>query len=192
MISCTYNATAYAARSLIAPSPMPEAHSRPPDELERRALPFGTDDASLPRRRVTMKPYGLDLRKRIVDAYDNKEGSVRELAERFAVVPNTVQNYLNLRRETDSLDPRPSGGGPGPLIDEQGLQEVRHLVEEHPDATEPELARAFEAQRHIYVSRATMGRARRRLGWTRKKNSSRHGADIGEGPRRAQDLRSAR
>jgi len=41
-----------------------------------------------------MEPYGLDLRTRIVEAHENGEGSVRELAERFAVAPNTVQNYL--------------------------------------------------------------------------------------------------
>ncbi|WP_437762770.1 transposase [Sorangium sp. So ce764] len=50
------------------------------------------------------------MRTRIVEAYDNQEGSVRELAERFAVAPNTVQNYLNLRRQTGSLTPHPSGG----------------------------------------------------------------------------------
>ena len=39
-------------------------------------------------------PYSLDLRRRIVAAYQNGEGSIRELAERFSVAPNTVQNYL--------------------------------------------------------------------------------------------------
>ena len=58
-----------------------------------------------------MGPYSLDLRKRIVDAYRNCEGSVRELAERFAVSPTTVQNYLNLARTTSDLSPCPHGGG---------------------------------------------------------------------------------
>jgi transposase len=140
-----------------------------------------------------MRPYALELRARIVQAYDNQEGSVRELAERFAVVPNTVQNYLNLRRKTGSLEPRRSGGGGGePLINEQGLEDVRRLANERPDATETELAVAFEARRHITVSRATMGRARRRLGFTRKKNTARHRAEHPEGTRGAQSLRSTR
>jgi transposase len=41
-----------------------------------------------------MKPYHTDLRKRIVDAYQKAEGSVRELAVRFKVRPGTVQDYL--------------------------------------------------------------------------------------------------
>ena len=124
-----------------------------------------------------MRPYALDLRTRIVNAYDNEEGSVRELADLFAVTPNTVQNYLNLRRATGSLEPRPSGGGGAePLINEHGLEDVRRLVDERPDASESELAHEFEQRHGISVSRATMGRARRRLGMSRKKNASRHGA----------------
>jgi transposase len=131
-----------------------------------------------------MQPYALDLRRRIVEAYDNKEGSVRDLADRFAVVPSTVQNYLNLRRKTGGLVPRRSGGGGGgPLISEQRLQDVRRLVDERPDATETELAREFERRTRIFVSRATMGRARRRLGMTRKKNAPRYRARYPEGPR---------
>jgi transposase len=133
-----------------------------------------------------MRPYALDLRSRIVEAYDNKEGSVRDLAERFAVAPNTVQNYLSLRRKTGSLEPLPSGGGGAePLINEEGLQEVRRLVDEFPDASETELARAFEERQRVMVSRATIGRARRRLQVTRKKNSSCGRAGHPQGKRRA-------
>jgi putative transposase len=57
-------------------------------------------------------PYRVELRRRIVRAYTNKEGSIRALAaKRFAVAPGTVKNYLNLLRKTGSLAPRPHGGG---------------------------------------------------------------------------------
>ena len=55
--------------------------------------------------------YTIELRRRIVRAYAQGQGSVRELAKRFAVAPNTVQNYRNLLRDTGSLAPRPHGGG---------------------------------------------------------------------------------
>jgi transposase len=122
------------------------------------------------------EPYGHDLRSRIVRAYLNKEGSVRELAERFAVVPNTVQNYLNLFKKTGSLEPRPHGGGIDPRIADDRLDDVRRLVQELPDATESELAHEFSRRHRIPVSRQTMGRALHRIGWTRKKNASRHRA----------------
>jgi transposase len=114
--------------------------------------------------------HGLDLRTRIVESYENKEGSVREIAERFKVSPTTVQSYLKLKRSTGRLDPRPVRGGTAPILGADELEEVRQVVEEHPDATTEELAHEV-ARRHIAaVSRPTMGRALQRLGYTRKKN----------------------
>jgi transposase len=116
-----------------------------------------------------MAPYGIELRARIVEAHSNGEGSIRELAERFAVSPNTVQNYLTLYQTTGSIAPRPHGGGVPPKIDKQGLQQVRALLDEAPDATVDELADEFSRRHHIAVGRSTMDRALHRLGVTRKK-----------------------
>jgi transposase len=119
-----------------------------------------------------MQAYGIELRARIVEAYRNREGSVRELAERFAVAPNTVQNYLTLYRTTGSVEPRPHAGGVPPKIDERGLQQVQALLEETPDATVDELSDDFARRHHLAVGRSTMDRALRRLDVTRKKNLS--------------------
>lgn len=117
--------------------------------------------------------YGQELRARIVESYENKEGSVREIAERFKVSPTTVQSYLKLKRSTGGLDPRPVSGGTAPILGAEELEKVRQVVEEHPDATTEELAHEV-ARRHIAaVSRPTMGRALQRLGYTRKKNAAR-------------------
>jgi len=82
-----------------------------------------------------MGPYGLDLRTRIVEAHQNREGSVRELAERFAVAPNTVQNYLTLADAEGDVAPRPHGGGMPRKIDEAGERELCALLEEKSHAT---------------------------------------------------------
>jgi transposase len=116
--------------------------------------------------------YGLDLRSRIVDAYESGEGSIREVADWFSVSPGTVQSYLKLKRETGRLDPRPVSGGVAPLIDDDDLQKVQQLVEEQPDATTEELAHEFAGKHSIAVSRPTMGRALQRVGITRKKNAA--------------------
>lgn len=107
-------------------------------------------------------PYRLELRDRIVRTYDNKEGSIRVLAKRSAVAPNTVQNYLNLLRKTGSLAPFPHGGGVKPRIDPQCLEEMRHLSQETPDATLAEVAEAFAERCHIKVSRHTIVRTLQR------------------------------
>jgi transposase len=113
--------------------------------------------------------YGLELRTRIVEAYERGEGSVRELGERFVVSPGTVQSYLNLKRATGRVEPRPPSGGVEPLISDDDLPKVQQLVDEQPDATTEEYANELARKHAIAVSRPTMGRALQRLQITRKK-----------------------
>jgi transposase len=49
-----------------------------------------------------MQPLSNDLRQRILDAVDNKEGSRRKLAARFKVNTSTITKLLRLRRQTGS------------------------------------------------------------------------------------------
>ena len=116
-----------------------------------------------------MNPYSIDLRQRIVDAHRKGEGSVRELAQRFMVAPNTVQNYLNLERTTGRVAPRPHGGGPAPKLDDVGVQQVRTLLAEKNDRTLDELVDELVVRTKVRVSRSTMWRAVARAGMTRKK-----------------------
>ena len=117
----------------------------------------------------SMGPYSIDLRQRIVDAYQNREGSVRELAERFQVAPNTVQNYLTLVRATGEVAPCPHGGGMPRKIDEAGEQELVALLEEKSHQTLAELVEGMERRRHVHVSVSTMSRTLERMEITRKK-----------------------
>src|SRR4051794_31700588 len=82
-----------------------------------------------------MKPLSNDLRQRILDAVDNREGSRRKLAARFSVNTSTITRLLQLRRQTGSLEPRPHAGGVEPTLDHDALERLRKLVEETPDAT---------------------------------------------------------
>src|SRR3954454_20796481 len=82
-----------------------------------------------------MKPLSNDLRQRILDAVDNREGSRRKLAARFCVNVSTITRLLQLRRQTGSFEPRPHGGGVAPALDHDALERLRELVQETPDAT---------------------------------------------------------
>ena len=82
-----------------------------------------------------MKPLSNDLRERILNAVDNREGSRRKLADRFSVDVSTITRLLQLRRQTGSFQPRPHGGGTAPTLDQDALERLRTVVRERPDAT---------------------------------------------------------
>src|SRR6478672_8931283 len=114
-----------------------------------------------------MQPLSNDLRKRILDAVDNKEGSRRKLAARFKVNTSTITKLLRLRRQTGSYEPRPHAGGVAPTLDGDALQRLRKLVEETPDAT----LDALRQQMGISGSRMIICRALQKLGLSLKKKS---------------------
>ncbi|MEM6251329.1 MAG: helix-turn-helix domain-containing protein [Cyanobacteria bacterium P01_D01_bin.156] len=53
-----------------------------------------------------MKPYSIDLRQKIVDAYVASGISQRKLAEQFRVAPSFVGKLLKQYRETDHVAPK--------------------------------------------------------------------------------------
>ena len=122
-----------------------------------------------------MKPYSMDLRTRVVQAYEHHEGAMRQLAITFRVSLSCVRRLLKHHRETGSVAPKAHGGGDPAKVDVRGLEVVQALVRAAPDATLRELCQRFEAQPQRCVSRATMSRVLARLQRTRKKNVSRHG-----------------
>src|SRR3954467_8767089 len=114
-----------------------------------------------------MQPLSNDLRRRILDAVDHREGSRRKLAVRFKVNTSTITKLLRLRRETGSLEPPPHPGGVAPALDRDALQRLRELVEEPPDATLEALRRRMGAS----GSRMIICRALQKLGLPPKKKS---------------------
>jgi transposase len=130
-----------------------------------------------------MQPLSNDLRKRILEAVDNKEGSRRKLAARFKVNTSTITKLLRLRRETGSFEPRPHGGGVAPTLDQDALERLRGLVVETPDAT----LETLRQNMGIAGSRMIICRALRKLGLPLKKKtphaSERDSPEVQEGRR---------
>jgi transposase len=117
------------------------------------------------------KGYSMDLRERVVEAYDSGEGSVEELAVRFKLSVPTIYRWLARHRETGSFGPLPHGGGQVPAFDEGLLNEFQALALDNNDATEEELRQLWH-QKHKPVSLSVIHRALVKLKLTRKKNSS--------------------
>ena len=119
-----------------------------------------------------MKAYSIDLRERIVHAVVGQERSPQEVAARFAVGVTTVTRYVPLAA-ANALAPKPRPGRSRTRYLRPEHDPLRWTqLDAHDDATLAEQGRLWNETQGVRVSEATMSRAIRRLGWTRKK---RHG-----------------
>ena len=113
-----------------------------------------------------MKPISLDLRKRIVEAYDAGEGTRQEIAERFKVSVPMVKKLLGQRRKIGSLEPQVHRCGRKPRFEQQDLLWLQKTVDKKPDITLEEL-RATSSKQCCHM---TILRALRQLRAAYKKN----------------------
>jgi transposase len=117
------------------------------------------------------RPKPLEVREAIVKAREQQLG-YDEIAELLGVGRATVNRTLRLHRESGGVDPRPKGGGNFSVFRDQVAELLLAIVETMPDASIQELTRAFELQSNLSTSTASVGRALRRLGYSRKKRPS--------------------
>ena len=115
-------------------------------------------------------PLSIDLRQRVVAAYQDKEGSMRHLSERFKVSLSFVRDLTRQYRQTGTVAPKPHGGGAIAKLGVAQLPIVRALVEDQPDALLEELCERFAEKTGVMVSISTMHRAVHRLKLSVKKN----------------------
>ena len=89
-----------------------------------------------------MATISLDLRRRIVDAYDREEGTRADLAKRFSVSIGLVAKLLHQRRRTGDIAPRHRFSGRKPKLLPEHRRELRAALAKRPDATLHELRQA--------------------------------------------------
>ncbi len=116
-----------------------------------------------------MKAYSVDLRQKIIEAHNQKEGSQRQLAKRFRVSLSFIENLLKRYRTEGTVEPRAHGGGRVAKLSREQEQVLVNLVAEDNDAILVELCARLDEQTGVRVSRATMGRIVQKLKLTRKK-----------------------
>jgi transposase len=116
------------------------------------------------------KPYSIDLREKIVEAYENKEGSMRKLAKRFKVSKNCVAELLKRVKQTGQVAPKPHGGGRSPAVQAIGKTFLKELIKNQPDLILDEILDEYN-EYFEPVSRSTIDRTLTQLKLTRKKKS---------------------
>lgn len=83
---------------------------------------------------VVAGALSLDLRKRVVMAYEAGEGTMKSLGRRFSVGEATVKRWVRRKRQGLGLEPGPYRGKE-PRIGGERLAIVQAIVEESPDET---------------------------------------------------------
>ena len=119
-----------------------------------------------------MAAYSIDLRQKILQAYERRLGSQRALAHLFGVSLAFVEKVLRQHRTTGTIAPKPHAGGPRPRLDETTHGMLRQWVHDEPDLTLHELCARIAVATGVRVSGPTMCRVLQRLGLPRNKSHS--------------------
>lgn len=119
-----------------------------------------------------MSTHPIELRIRVVEAYENKEGSMRALAKRFKVDKSFVSDMVKLKRKTGSLEPKPHAGGHVPKIDESGLCFIEKLISDEPDLKLSEICERYYSTKNVVINIIDAHRACKNLEITFKKKIS--------------------
>ena len=113
-----------------------------------------------------MRALSLDLRERIVAAYENSEGSQESIAKRFSVSRAVVGKLVRQQREQGTLESQVHRRGRKPAIAGEKLEALRQHLVDHPDATLAERIEALDLDCCVNTMWVTI----RRLGCRYKKS----------------------
>lgn len=117
-----------------------------------------------------MRAYSLDLRRRVVRAYEQGQDSIAQLAARFGVGPTFVKKMLRRHRETGDLAPRPRGGGRRPALSPKLRQLLRRKVAREQDTSLSELQTYLREAAQVEAHVSTISRALTAIDLPRKKS----------------------
>ena len=107
-----------------------------------------------------MAAISIDLRKRILKAYDRGGVTQQDVAKRFDVSYGMVKKLIQQRRRIGDISPQHHRSGRKPKILESHCRELKRLLRENPDLTLEELREALGVDctiQAIHYALADMG-----------------------------------
>lgn len=115
-----------------------------------------------------MKPLSMDIRLRIVSAYDAGDATRQDVANRFGVSLGMVKKLLCQRRRLGHVGTLYENVGRKPAIDERRRRSIKAAVSRNPGMTLAEIRRRFRLGCSIVTVHTTLVR----MGLTYKKRLS--------------------
>ena len=116
-----------------------------------------------------MQAYSLDLRQRVVRAYERGQDSIATVAERFSVSVGFVKKMLHLKRTTGELASRGHGGGRRASLTQRQRQLLGRKVRAQNDISLAELQSVLLESEGVNVHVSTICRALSQLDLPHKK-----------------------
>ena len=99
------------------------------------------------------RAYSDDLRRKLLEAHQQGEGSLEQLAARFRVSVSWAKGISATRRRTGRMERPPAGPrGPRSKLTEQVRQQLREWIAAQPDLTLMEMQRRLDRDLSLAVS----------------------------------------
>lgn|SRR5574338_1493592 len=114
------------------------------------------------------RPLSVELRKKIVDAYERSVGTINKIADIFGVSPRSVRRYLKLYRNDGNLSPKPLPGRP-PILTDANLSIIKDIILSNSDGTLHDYCSSFKNKTGIEVTIVSIHNACKKLNIRRKK-----------------------
>ena len=118
------------------------------------------------------KAYSDDLRRKLLEAHDRGEGSLRQLAQRFGVSVPWAWKISRQRRRSGQMERVEQRHGPPSRMTAAVQASLRGLVREQPDLTLMELQQRLWVSERVRVSFQHLWRVLQNMGLRLKKSRS--------------------
>ena len=109
-------------------------------------------------------PYSSDLRQKVIQSIDEGR-SISQVSQLFHISRNTLYLWLKRRRDNGSVEPTQNYHNPHNR-QIQDLEHFKEFVSTRRDWTQAELGEQYG------VSAKVVGRALKKIGWSRKKKTN--------------------
>lgn len=110
----------------------------------------------------------IDLRKRVIAAVDGGM-RVSDAAKSFQVGRKSIYRWLDLRKETNSLEPK-AGYQKGHSHKITDWEQFREFAKTNRNLTSAKMAIEWEKITNVQISDTVIQRALKKIGYTSKKN----------------------